>query len=81
MVRESTQGLRALVEERRHEIKAVARRHKARTIALFGSVARGDETPGSDLDFLVEFEPLTPAERAGSYLGLLFALEALFNRP
>lgn len=25
--------------------------------------------------------PLTPAERADSYLGLLFALEQLFNRP
>lgn len=24
---------------------------------MFGSVARGEETPSSDLDFLVEFEP------------------------
>ena len=24
---------------------------------MFGSVARGDETPESDIDFLVEFEP------------------------
>lgn len=25
-------------------------------MALFGSVARGDDTPGSDIDFLVEFD-------------------------
>lgn len=24
---------------------------------MFGSVARGDDTPESDIDFLVEFEP------------------------
>lgn len=49
--------LRALVDEHREAIRAVARRHGARSIALFGSVARGDETAESDLDFLVEFEP------------------------
>jgi len=26
-------------------------------VAIFGSVARGDETPESDIDLLVEFEP------------------------
>ena len=50
-------GLRALVEAHREEIKAIAARHHGRTVALFGSVARGDETSESDLDFLVEFEP------------------------
>ena len=48
--------LRELVERRRGEVLSVAARHRARRIAVFGSVARGDETPGSDLDFLVEFE-------------------------
>ena len=28
-----------------------------RSMAIFGSVARGDETPASDLDLLVSFEP------------------------
>ncbi len=48
--------LRALVEANRAEIKAIAARHKAHSVAIFGSVARGDDTPDSDLDFLVEFE-------------------------
>jgi predicted nucleotidyltransferase len=30
---------------------------KGRAAALFGSAGRGDETQGSDVDFLVEFEP------------------------
>lgn len=48
--------LRALVEAHRDAIKAVVARHKGRSVAIFGSVARGDETPESDIDFLVAFE-------------------------
>ena len=51
------QPLRALVELRRSEIKDVAARHGASAVAIFGSVARNDEGPTSDLDFLVSFEP------------------------
>lgn len=49
--------LRELVEARRDEIKAIVTRHHGLTVSIFGSVARGDEQPGSDIDFLVEFEP------------------------
>lgn len=40
----------------RSSIKQIARRHGATSIALFGSVARGEERPSSDLDFLVDME-------------------------
>ena len=39
------------------DIKALAAIHHAREVLVFGSVARGDEGPTSDVDFLVEFEP------------------------
>ncbi|HEY4410032.1 MAG TPA: nucleotidyltransferase family protein [Acidimicrobiia bacterium] len=48
---------RALVDEHRAEIADLARRHRGRSIAIFGSVARGEDDPGSDIDFLVDFEP------------------------
>ena len=35
----------------------MVRRHRGRSVAVFGSVARGDESATSDIDFLVEFEP------------------------
>lgn len=41
----------------RSEILALARQHKARQVRVFGSVARGDDVSGSDLDLLVRFEP------------------------
>ena len=46
-----------MVQQRRGEIRAVAASHHACGISVFGSVARGDDGPGSDVDFLVEFEP------------------------
>ncbi len=50
-------SLHAELLDRREEILAIAARHGARTVRVFGSVVRGEETPASDLDLLVEFEP------------------------
>jgi predicted nucleotidyltransferase len=38
-------------------IKSIAARHKAFNVAVFGSVARGDDGPTSDIDLLVDFLP------------------------
>jgi uncharacterized protein len=45
------------VRSRRAEITAAAVRRGARTIRVFGSVARGDACEDSDVDFVVEMEP------------------------
>ena len=42
--------------KRREEIIAVAKRHGASELRLFGSIARGDATENSDVDFVVCFE-------------------------
>ena len=49
--------LSSKVEQNRAEILDLVRRHRGRSIAVFGSVARGEATSESDIDFLVEFEP------------------------
>ena len=41
---------------RRQEILAAAARHGARNVRVFGSVARGDDRPDSDIDLLVDVE-------------------------
>jgi predicted nucleotidyltransferase len=35
----------------------VCRRHQVKELSVFGSAARGELRPDSDVDLLVEFEP------------------------
>ncbi len=46
-----------LLKVRRNEIMRIAAKYGARNIRLFGSVARGDASQDSDVDFLVDLEP------------------------
>ena len=47
------------IRAKRDEIYAIARRHKAEKLWVFGSCARQEERPDSDVDFLVAFDPHT----------------------
>lgn len=47
----------AQLRERRDELIAVAARHGASNLRVFGSVARGEADERSDLDLLVDLEP------------------------
>ena len=42
------------IREHRDEILRVASRHGVGNVLLFGSVARGEDTPESDVDLLVD---------------------------
>jgi predicted nucleotidyltransferase len=48
-----------LVAAHRNELLDVLRRHGVTHARVFGSVARGDDHEGSDLDLLVDFAPGT----------------------
>jgi len=48
-----------LLKSKRLEILTIAARHGARNVRVFGSVARGEAGPESDIDLLVEMEPGT----------------------
>jgi uncharacterized protein len=74
--------MNALVREKLEQVAELCRRHSVRRLALFGSAVRADFDPArSDLDFLVDFEPLSPARHADAYFDLLADLETLFERP
>ena len=44
-----------VLAQHRDEVSALAVKHKALAVKVFGSVARGEDRPGSDLDLLVTF--------------------------
>ncbi len=45
---------RELLQEKRAEILAIAAKHGASNVRIFGSVARGEDTTSSDVDILVD---------------------------
>ena len=70
---------------KRNEILEILRTHRdelqqrfgVKSLAVFGSVARGEAGPESDVDILVEFEGRATFDR---YMGLKFFLEDLLGR-
>ena len=65
------------IRELRDEILRLAARHGAGNVLVFGSVARGEETPESDVDFLIDVTGETTPWFPGS---LTADLEQLLGR-
>ncbi|HYE33825.1 nucleotidyltransferase family protein [Methylocaldum sp.] len=71
-----------LINQHRNEVAALCRRTRAKRLDVFGSVLRADfDAAASDIDFLVEFDEVPPAQYAEAYFLLKEGLEALFGRP
>lgn len=68
--------LEQLLRTRREEILRLAQRHGASRVRIFGSVARGEAGPASDVDFLVDLEP---GRSLLDHAGLLLDLEELLG--
>ncbi len=66
-----------LVKAKREEILQIAARHGAKRVRIFGSVARNEAKPDSDVDFLVDMEPGRSLFDLG---GLLMDLQDLLGR-
>ena len=66
-----------LVQAKREQILRLARRHGVTRVRVFGSMARGDAGPHSDVDFLIEVGAETSPWFPG---GLVAEMEELLGR-
>ena len=66
-----------LLNEKREDIRRIAAKHGVRNIRVFGSVARGDAGPESDIDLLIDAGPNTSSWFPA---GLIMDLEVLLGR-
>jgi uncharacterized protein len=74
-------GFADIIEAHLPALRELCRRFGVRRLDLFGSAATGRFDPSrSDLDFLVEFEPMDPAPYATAYWDLREGMEQLFGR-
>ena len=51
--------LAELLHEKRDDVRRIAEKHGAHNVRVFGSVARGEAGPDSDVDLLVDVGPNT----------------------
>ncbi len=66
---------------RPQDLARVCSARRVRRLVLFGSAVRGGfDAERSDVDLLVEFEPMPPVEHAEAYFGLQEDLEGLLGR-
>jgi uncharacterized protein len=69
-----------LAELYSEEVKALCRQYKVKRLSAFGSLVRGGFRDDSDIDLIVDFEPLSLSEYGRNYFNLKFALEDHFHR-
>ena len=72
-------GMRSLHYDR-SRLEALCRDYHVKHLLLYGSVLRGDDTPASDLDLLVEFDP-THGVGFFELSALQRSLGEIFDRP
>ena len=66
------------IEQHRHAILHAAARHGARNVRVFGSVAKGEDRPNSDVDLLVD---MADDRSLLDLVALAQELEELLERP
>jgi predicted nucleotidyltransferase len=70
-------GIAEVVGSKREDVLALARKHGATNVRIFGSLARGEADEASDIDVLVDLEPGRSVFDLGRLLG---DLEDLLGR-
>ena len=78
MVENEDMTLEELRRSKREEILRIARNHGAYNVRVFGSLARGEHSATSDIDFLVDLDPERTLMDLG---GLLMELQETLQVP
>jgi predicted nucleotidyltransferase len=69
-----------VVQEKLKEMVDLCKNRGVRRLALFGSAATDSfDRSSSDLDLVVEFNPMSPVQHADNYFGLMEDLQKLFH--
>jgi predicted nucleotidyltransferase len=71
-------AFRQVLREKRDDVLNIAGKHGAYNVRVFGSVARGDDSPDSDVNLLVDVGTTTSSWFPA---GLILDLEQILGRP
>lgn len=71
----------SLIDQYTRDIQKLCEQHNVRRLYAFGSVITDRFDKDSDVDFIVDFEPLDVSQYADNYFDFKFALEDTLQRP
>jgi len=63
------------------DIDRLCLKYSVKRLYVFGSVLTDNYNESSDVDFIVDFEPVDVAEYADNYYDFKFSLEDIFHKP
>jgi uncharacterized protein len=70
-----------LIDQHSKEIQRLCSKYKVKSLYAFGSVTNEGFNNSSDIDLIVDFEPIELNQYADNYFDFKFALEDTFLRP
>ena len=70
-----------VLDKYKKDINQLCSNHKVRQLYAFGSVLTNNFTNESDIDLLVNFEPIDVSQYADNYFDFKFSLQKILNRP
>jgi predicted nucleotidyltransferase len=68
------------IESHNSDITKLCKMHKVKSLYAFGSVLTEKFNTESDIDLIVEFQPLDVLDYADNYYDLKFSLETILKR-
>lgn len=69
-----------LIDQHINDIKKLCADHKVKQLYAFGSVLTNRFNNESDIDLIVDFDPMDFSLYADNYFDLKFSLQKIFNR-
>jgi predicted nucleotidyltransferase len=69
------------IEEHTSDINKLCSTYNVKQLYAFGSVLTDKYNNDSDIDLIVDFEPIDIAQDADNYYDFKFSLEELFRKP
>ena len=70
-----------LIEAHITDISKLCSHHKVKQLYAFGSVLTNEFNNDSDIDLIVDFDPMDVSAYADNYFDFKFSLQKIFNRP
>lgn len=71
----------SILDKNMNHINSLCSKHNVNKLFAFGSVLTENFNENSDIDLIVEFDPIELAEYADNYYDFKFSLETILQKP